>query len=80
MKWWQTFVKYKLYHLLGWAALFGGWYFFRAKDFPSQQLAVQATAIKVVVLALLVYTTNYLLIPTLLYKKKYIQFFLFTWQ
>ncbi len=75
MKWWQNLTKYKLHHLLGWAALFGGWYFFRAKDFPSQQLAIEVTAIKVFVLALLVYTTNYFLIPVLLYKKKYVRFF-----
>lgn len=75
MKWWQYLIKYKLHHLLGWGLLFSGWYFFRAKDFPTQQLAVQVTALKVVVLAMLVYTTNYFLIPNLLYKKKYIAFF-----
>lgn len=75
MKWWQYILKYKLHHPLVWLALFAGWYFFRAKDFPSQQLAWQVTAIKVVVLALLTYVTNYLLIPRLLYKKKYFQFF-----
>ena len=75
MKWWQYLIKYKLHHLLGWALLYGGWYFFRAKDFPSQQLAVQVTAIKVGVLAILTYITNYLLIPRLLYRKKYLLFF-----
>ena len=75
MKWWQYLLKYKLHHLLVWAMLFAGWYFFRAKDFPSSQLAVLVTAIKVTVLALLIYTTNYLLIPKLLYRKKYWQFF-----
>jgi sensor histidine kinase YesM len=75
MKWWQYLIKYKLHHVLVWVILFAGWYYFRAKDFPSQQLAVQVTALKVTVLALLVYTTNYLLIPSLLYKKRYLQFF-----
>lgn len=75
MKWWEHLVKYKVHHLLAWAILFSGWYYFRAKDFPSQQLAIQVTGIKVTVLALLVYTTNYLLIPTLLYQKRYWQFF-----
>jgi two-component system LytT family sensor kinase len=75
MKWWQYLIKYKLHHLLVWAILFAGWYYFRAKDFPSQQLAVQVTAIKVTILAILIYTTNYLLIPQLLYKKRYWQFF-----
>lgn len=75
MKWWQYILKYKLHHPLVWLALFGGWYFFRAKDFPTPQLAWQVTSIKVMVLALLVYVTNYLLIPRLLYRKKYFQFF-----
>jgi sensor histidine kinase YesM len=75
MKWWQYVLKYKLHHILVWAILFGGWYFFRAKDFPSQQLAIQVTALKVTVLALLIYTTNYVLIPKLLYRKKYFLFF-----
>lgn len=75
MKWWQYLVKFKLHHLLVWGILFAGWYYFRAKDFPTQQLAIQVTAIKIVVLALLTYTTNYLLIPRILYKKKYLQFF-----
>src|SRR5688500_496526 len=75
MKWWQYLIKYKLHHLLVWAVLYAGWYFFRAKDFPSQELAIQVTAIKVGVLALLIYITNYLLIPRLLYRKKYLVFF-----
>ena len=50
MKWWQYILKYKLHHPLVWLALFAGWYFFRAKDFPTQQLAWQVTAIKVIVL------------------------------
>lgn len=75
MKWWHYLAKFKLHHILVWAILFAGWYYFRAKDFPSQQLAIQVTAIKVAVLALLIYITNYLLIPQLLYKKRYWQFF-----
>jgi len=74
MKWDYYLLKYKLHHILGWGALFAGWYFFRSKDFPTQQLAIQVTAIKVAVLAILTYATNYILIPRLLYKKKYWQF------
>ncbi|MFI5155354.1 MAG: sensor histidine kinase [Chitinophagales bacterium] len=62
------------YHLLAWAALFAGWYYFRVGDFPNQQLAVEITLVKVLSLAILVYSTNYFLIPKLLYKKKYILF------
>lgn len=75
MKCWQYLLKYKLHHILIWALVFAGWYFFRAKDFPTRQLALQVTTIKVFVLALLIYITNYLLIPTLLYNKRYWQFF-----
>lgn len=75
MKWKHFLLKYKLHHLAVWGLLFAGWYFFRAKDFPSTELAIQVTAVKVSILAVLIYTTNYLLIPTLLYKKRYWQFF-----
>ena len=75
MKWWQYLLKYKLHHLLIWGLLFAGWYYFREKDFPSRTIALQATAIKVGILAILIYATNYILIPKLLYRKKYWLFF-----
>lgn len=65
-KWWQ--------HLLVWAVLFLGWYYFRVNDFPNHTVALKVTTVKVLVLALLVYLTNYALIPALLYKKKYVLF------
>ena len=66
--------RFKLYHLLFWAIFFAGWYLLRYKDFSSQWLAVKVTAIKVFDLALMVYITNLILIPRLLYKKKYVLF------
>ncbi|MES2332717.1 MAG: histidine kinase [Bacteroidota bacterium] len=66
--------RYKLYHLLLWCALLALWYFFRYDDYRDKQLAFQITLLKVVDLALMVYITNYLLIPQLLYKKKYLVF------
>lgn len=51
------------------------WYFLRAEDYPTPVKAFVVTAIKVLDLALMIYVTNYLLIPKLLYRKKY---FLFT--
>src|SRR6516164_1864605 len=63
-----------LFHLMGWTLLFAGWYYFRVNDFPNQQVAIVVTVIKIISLAILVYTTNYLLIPKLLYRKKYILF------
>lgn len=65
--------KYRLYHLLFWLALFAGWHYFRYQDYRVPQPWI-ITFIKVLDLAILVYITNYLLIPFLLYRKKYWQF------
>jgi two-component system, LytTR family, sensor kinase len=66
--------RFKLHHVLFWLALFGAWYYFRHEDFESDKLAVRITAIKVIDLAILVYITNLVLIPKLLYRKKYTAF------
>src|SRR5258706_3381913 len=68
------FLKYKLHHVLFWLLLAGGWYYFRYQDFSSTALAFRIILVKVIDLALLVYITNYILIPQLLYKKKYVLF------
>jgi len=70
----QFLVKYKLYHVLFWALFFGGWYYFRYQDFSTSELALKMVLVKVIDLALLVYITNYILIPQLLYKKKFVVF------
>src|SRR4030095_11260221 len=75
MKAGKFILKYKLHHILFWLALFAGWYFLRYQDFSTKLLAAKLTAIKVIDLALMVYITNLLLIPKLLYRKHY---FLFT--
>lgn len=69
----SIFSRYKLDHLLGWLVLFGGWHFFRYQDYP-RDTGWLVTGLKVADLALMVYITNYLLIPQLLYKKKYLLF------
>lgn len=66
--------RYKFHHLLFWLLLFGGWYYFRYQDFGSKQQALIMIFIRVIDLALMVYIVNYLLIPKLLYKKKYLLF------
>jgi len=66
--------RYKLNHLLFWIIFFAGWYFLRVDDFASRSLAFWVTAVKVFDLALMVYITNLVLIPHLLYKRKYILF------
>src|SRR2546423_15560109 len=65
------FLKYKLHHLFIWLLVFGLWFFLRFQDYPKTSTAFLVTAIKVVDLALMIYITNYLLIPRLLYKKRY---------
>ena len=70
----KFFIKYKVFHILFWMLFFAGWYFFRFQDFSSTDLALKVTAVKVIDLALLVYITNLILIPHLLYKKRYVLF------
>ena len=62
--------KYRIYHILFWVSLFALWHFFRYQDY-DRKVGFWITAVKVADLALLVYITNYVLIPKLLYKKKY---------
>src|SRR4030095_6059130 len=68
------FFRYKLQHVCFWLLLFGLWYYFRYQDYSSKALAAKITLLKVTDLAFMVYVTNYLLIPQLLYKKKYLLF------
>ncbi len=51
--------------------LFGLWYFLRYEDYAAEATAFKVTLVKVIDLALMLYVTNYLLIPKLLYKRKY---------
>ncbi|HMK03201.1 MAG TPA: histidine kinase [Ferruginibacter sp.] len=67
-------LKYKLHHLFFWLMLFGLWYFLRYEDYSTTARAFRVTLIKVTDLAIMVYITNYLLIPAFLYKRKYLAF------
>ena len=73
MNWRATIRRFKLDHLLGWAFLFFGWFYFRYQDYPPK-VGWWINLLKVADLALMVYITNYLLIPKLLYKKRYVLF------
>ena len=64
-------MKYKLHHVLFWVLLFALWYYLRYQDYQSKQIAIEITLLKITDLALMIYVTNYLLIPRLLYKKRY---------
>ena len=70
----RFFLKYKLHHLVLWMLVAGIWYFLRYQDYSSQQIAAEVTLVKVIDLALMIYLTNYLLIPKLFYKKHYAWF------
>jgi two-component system, LytTR family, sensor kinase len=77
----EVIKRYKLVHIAAWLVLFLGWHFFRADDYVRYDrfgafTPWLITLIKVVDLAIMVYITNYLLIPRLLYKKKYLLFVL----
>lgn len=69
-------LRYRLHHVFFWMLVFGIWFFFRVDDYARQSTALKVTAIKVADLALMIYITNYLLIPRLFYKKKYVWFVL----
>jgi two-component system, LytTR family, sensor kinase len=66
--------KYKLHHFFFWMLVFGLWYYLRYQDYSTTGMALQITLLKVTDLALLVYITNYLLIPKLIYKRRYLTF------
>ncbi len=68
--------KYKLHHLFFWMLVFGFWYFLRYEDYTVPGRAFLITTIKVIDLALMIYITNYVLLPRLFYKKKYTAFVL----
>jgi sensor histidine kinase YesM len=68
------FFKYKLHHVLFWMGVFVFWFYLRFQDYASHSIAFAITLVKVTDLALMVYIVNYLLIPRLLYKKKYFAF------
>jgi two-component system LytT family sensor kinase len=67
-------LKYKLHHVFFWLLVGGLWFFFRHQDYRTDEMAMKVTALKVADLALMIYLTNYLLIPKLLYKKHYVFF------
>jgi sensor histidine kinase YesM len=70
----ETITRYKLHHLLTWLLVFTVWLYLRYQDYRSFETAFYVTLIKVADIALLIYICNYLLIPKLLYKKKYLFF------
>lgn len=70
----NTPIKRISFHLLFWVIFFTSWYLLRYQDFSTKQLAAKLTVIKVIDLAIMIYISYYVLVPRLLYKKKYVLF------
>lgn len=70
----RPLLKYKAHHLFFWLLVFGAWYFLRYQDYRRPEIALQVTLIKVIDLAAMIYITNYVLLPKLFYKKRYVLF------
>ena len=67
----KFFLKYKLQYPIVWLLFFGLWHFFRHDDYANEATAFKVTLIKMLDLTLVVCITNFILIPQLLYKRKY---------
>lgn len=52
----------------------GIWFSLRSHEYPSERIAMLVTIIKVADIALMIYITNYILIPKLLYRQQYVWF------
>ena len=76
MGWKQTIFRYKLHHIPFWIVFGLVWYYLRYQDYSASSTAIKVTVIKVIDLAFLIYIANYVLVPKLLYRKKYVWFFL----
>lgn len=74
MKHSNTSIQKISWHFAFWLLFFAAWYFLRYDSFATRALAAKLTLLKVADLALLVYVSNYILVPHLLYKKKYVLF------
>lgn len=72
----NVILRYKLHHLLFWTMVALVWYYLRYQDYSSSSTAWTVTLIKTIDLALLIYICNYILIPFLLYRKRYVAFIL----
>ena len=76
MNWGKTIIRYKVHHVIFWLLVACIWYYLRYTDYSTTQKALLVTLLKTVDLALMVYLANYVLIPRLLYRKKYLGFVL----
>ena len=73
----RYFFTYKIHHIVFWLVVGFIWYYLRADEYANTVTAIKVTAIKVADLAIMIYITNYILIPFFFYRKKYFLFFIF---
>ena len=64
-------MQYKFHHVLFWMIVALLWFYLRYQDYDSLQQAALITVIKVIDLVILIYFANIILVPKLLYRKKY---------
>ena len=64
----------KFYHLLFWLAIACIWFYLRYQDYATFTQAAWVTTIKVIDLAFVIYLVNLVIVPRLLYRKKYLLF------
>ncbi len=62
--------------MLFWLIVAAAWFYLRYQDYSTLRQAILVTAIKVADLALIIYFANLVLVPRLLYRKKYVLFIL----
>ena len=62
------------YHALFWMAVAACWFYLRYQDYATLAQAALVTIVKVIDLALVIYTVNLLLVPQFLYTKRYLVF------
>jgi hypothetical protein len=74
MKWTTYLRRFKLDHLAFWLAVGLVWYYLRYQDYSTSQKAALVTLIKTADLAIMIYVANYVLLPALLYRKRYFSF------
>ncbi len=72
----KNIIHWRLHHVLFWLAFFVVWITLRIDDYPDTRPMLLAGLLKVVSLAGAVYFTNYILIPKLLYTRRYFAFLL----
>jgi LytS/YehU family sensor histidine kinase len=64
-------MRVRIYHIVFWLLVAGVWFYLRYQDYTTLQIATEVTIVKVIDLALLIYFVNLVLVPRLLYKKRY---------